>query len=600
MNLEEPLPSFDQWLPGAAATWAGVMACLVMLVVAAALVVLVHTGQQIGFDRASARPINWLVTLFSDLVSTSLRRIRAIAWLTVREATRRHGLIGFLLFLLLILPLALWFLDRASPDPAVLYVSSVHWAVVLLVLATVVLLGCTGLPNDIKQKTIYTIVTKPTRATEIVLGRMLGGVTIGTGMLVLMGLLMYLFVHSALFHRHEVDPGEMANISSPNADVRAIRTGRTSLDRHHRHRVTIEADGRGSTDIVQGHWHPIVTSERGGQVVYDVGGPEGQFRARVPQYGKLRFIDRFGNPAEQGTNVGEWTHHRYIFGGSLASATWSFDEVTADRYPQGLRVDMNLLVRRTHRGDIERGVAGSVTLRNPRNGLTSAPLHFLAREYTVDTHLFPRRLVDSQGRSVELFKDLIVDGRVDLVVQCLDNEQFLGMGQTSVYLLESEGGVPANFLKAYFGLWLQMVVVVAVAVSWSTFLNSGVAWLATLLMLVIGFFHDFVRQLAHNQTPGGGTIEAMVRLYQHKNLEQPLPESMGMDVAMFFDEIIRWVLWLIEGATPEMLRFSLEDYLAQGYDIPFDLIAQLSVTTLADVAPLVIFGYLGFKLRELD
>lgn len=600
MNLEEPLPAFGDWFVDALVQWSAVIGYLVMVVAAFGALAVYFLGRQIGFDRASQMPIDWLVTLASDLRNISLRRVRALAWLTVRESTRRHGLIGFLVFFLLILPLALWFLDTASPDPAVLYISSIHWAVTLLILATVVLLSSTGLPNDIKQKTIYTVVTKPVRASEIVLGRILGGVALGTGLLAIMGLLMYVFVNTALFHRHEVDPADVVNISSPNADVRALRTGRTSLARHHRHRVTIDADGTGSTDVVQGHWHEVDTVERQGKVAYDVSGPQGQFRARVPQYGTLRFVDRFGNAAEQGTDIGEWTHHKYILGGSLASATWTFADVTPARYPQGLRVDLNLLVRRTHKGDIERGVAGSLVLRNPRNGLTSSPLHFLAREFAVDPQLFPRQQADSQGKSIDLFADLVDNGRIELVVQCLDNDQFLGMAATSVYLLEREGSVPVNFLKGYFGLWLQMVVVVSLAVAWSTFLNSAVAMLAQVLTLVVGFFHDFVKQLANNQTPGGATFESFVRMVQHKNLEQPLPPSVEMDAAIFMDDIIRWVLWMIEGVTPDLHRFAVDNYLAQGYDIPVNLIMQQSLAMVGYVLPICVFGYVGFKLRELS
>ena len=51
---------------------------------------------------------------------------------------------------------------------------------VLAVLALALFLGVFSLPNDIQNRTIFTIVTKPVRPLEIVLGRILGFGAIGT------------------------------------------------------------------------------------------------------------------------------------------------------------------------------------------------------------------------------------------------------------------------------------------------------------------------------------------------------------------------------------------------------------------------------------
>ena len=81
-----------------------------------------------------------------------------------------------------------------------------------------------SLPEDIKSKTIYTIVTKPVRATEIVLGRMIGFVAVGTVMLMPMGLVSFIFVDRGLNHRHYDLEVDVKVVDSPGATRRALPT----------------------------------------------------------------------------------------------------------------------------------------------------------------------------------------------------------------------------------------------------------------------------------------------------------------------------------------------------------------------------------------
>ena len=64
-----------------------------------------------------------------------------------------------------------------------------------------------SLPTDIKNRTIHTVVTKPVRSGEIVLGRIVGFTLIGTALLVIMGVCSYVFVVRSLDHTHEIRAG---------------------------------------------------------------------------------------------------------------------------------------------------------------------------------------------------------------------------------------------------------------------------------------------------------------------------------------------------------------------------------------------------------
>ena len=108
-----------------------------------------------------------------DLPATSLRRIMAITRLTIKEAIRRKVLVGFrhLRACLSVRRLVPGRQER-RPGPPLPEFRADHDQLSGDRAGAV---PGDGQPaGDIKSKTIYTIVTKPVRAGEIVLGRMLG------------------------------------------------------------------------------------------------------------------------------------------------------------------------------------------------------------------------------------------------------------------------------------------------------------------------------------------------------------------------------------------------------------------------------------------
>ena len=566
-----------------------------MVGVAALRIVLVH-----GPARAVDRFADAVVGFIRDLLAISPRRVWALTRLTIQESLRRRVLAGLAVFAL-ILMFAIWFLDTSSIDPATLYTSFVLTATTYLVLAMVLFLSVFSLPADLKNKTIHTIVTKPVRASELVLGRMLGFAAIGTALLAVMGLCSYVFVVRALDHSHRFGPGDASGgeLTQDESGGR-IRLGQTTYDQGHRHTVILNADGTAETDVSHGHWHSTKVERGHGAAKYAIGGPRRQFHARVPIYGHLRFKDRAGHDARSGVNVGnEWTYRSYVEGGTLAAAVWKFDAIRPDRFPEGLPLDMTIRVFRTYKGDIEKGVLGSLVLRNPRTRLASAPRDFLAKEYSVDRHLIPRELTDSSGRAIDLFKDLVVDGEVEIQLSCLQRNQFFGMAQPDLYLLAREASVPLNFLKGYFGIWLQMLLIAALGVMWSTFLNGPVAMLATIGSLVGGFCSEFIAALAAGTLAGGGTFESLVRLVQHKNVMVQLDEGWGSWFANLLDHGVRLVMTVVSKLLPNLGSFSDINYVATGFDIPPEHLLVQGVSALGYLLPVFLLGYLFFRSREV-
>jgi len=615
MVLEtDPLP-LGQWLSEALPIWLAVMGALAFGWLL--LGFLISTLKN-GPGKAGDNIFKLLVGAATDLVKISPRRVYALARLAVQESVRRRVLAGLGVYLV-ILAFAVWFLDPKSHDPATLYLSFVLTATTYLILLMALFLSAFSLPADIKSHTIYTIVTKPVRPSEIVLGRILGFAFIGTVVLAIMGLFSYVFVVRGLSHTHQVSLNDlkMVKVSGPDgaASEGTELSGFTAPEHGHRHEVVISPDGASRTDIVDGHWHEVTSSGEGADRRLTVGPPQGQFHSRVPSYGRLSFKDRQGQPTTKGINVGnEWTYRSYIEGGTRGSATWEFEGLNPQDFPDGLPMNLTIRVFRSHKGDIEKTVHGSYVLRNPSTGVTSEAANFNAKEFSIAEEVVPLKLKDSAGRSIELFRDLVdANGNLEVELVCLAPGQYFGMARPDLYLLPRETSFAGNFLKGYVSIWLQMLLITAFGVMWSTFLNGSVAMLATLSTLVMGFCVLWIRQLGRGEVIGGGPTEAAFRLVNQKSISVDLDESLPVMVMHGIDGMIGWVLLAasnlapnfseIAGTTYDPRAFNIPmgnaTFVADGFDIPPELLLQQMIATAGFLVPIFLIGFLCLKMREV-
>jgi hypothetical protein len=594
MVLETLPPSFWQWLPAALLSWLGVV---VLFGGFAGIIALIVTVMRHGPETPVAIAHN-LYTSVADLVLMSPRRVLALAKLAVHESIHRKVLVAFAVFILVLL-FAGWYLDAESRDLSRLYLSFVMTTTSYLVLILALFLSVFSLPADIAQRTIHTIVTKPVRTSEIILGRILGFVATCTVLLAVTGLISYVFVVRGLDHTHEVLVESLEVVSDPGkVENPVVQRGKTSREQGHSHEVLIYADGTVQLTEVQGHDHPIQALDDS-KTKFQIGSPRGMLAARVPIYGQLRFFDRHGAATAKGVSVGdEWEYRSFIPGGTLAAAVWQFDGVTPQLFPEGLPVEMTIGVFRTHKGIIDRPVQGALRVRNPRTGLTSASRFFSAREFYVGSEFIPRKLLDAEGRTLDLFDDLVDDGKVEIELKCLDREQYFGMAQADLYLRATEASFAMNFAKGYVGIWLQMVLVVTVGVMFSTFLNGSVAMLATVATLLGGFFTNFIRELAADPM-GGGPTESLVRLVQQSNMVVDLNPGTTTNVIQWSDRVFQFVLAGVAAVLPDFGRLSDVDYVAHGYDIPWRLLVIHGFTALGFLIPVFLVAYFFFKSREV-
>ena len=87
--------------------------------------------------------------------------------------------------------------------PAKPYVSFVLTVVQWILIPVALLLACWGLPADIKDRSLHTVVTKPVRRSEIVIGRMLGYGMMTTLVLVIVALFGYVWIRRVVPERSQ-------------------------------------------------------------------------------------------------------------------------------------------------------------------------------------------------------------------------------------------------------------------------------------------------------------------------------------------------------------------------------------------------------------
>ncbi|MCL2303932.1 MAG: ABC transporter permease [Planctomycetaceae bacterium] len=666
MIIEQKILPFHEWIGPIFLQW---LLAVAVLLATAVIVGLIISAMKFGIASAFQHCRAAIKRGREDFFLLSFRRTWAIARLTIKESFRRRVLFLCVVFLV-ILMLAGWYLDPNNPNPAKLYLSFVSTATCYLMLLLAMFLSAFSLPTDFKTKTIFTVVTKPVRASEMVLGRIVGITVVGTLILLFMSGLSYFFVQFSLGHAHLlIEREDLTEVSLPTGMTvdnasRVILNGETQQSNGHKHKVEVRANGSYFVNEVNGHTHQLVIErpdgkkntdlefddnvpfpvESGAGNRYTVLEAEGAIQARVPIYGKLTFRGRDGMDTRAGINVGnEWEYRTFIggTGGSIYSsenknqeaAFWTFEGITKNRFPDGLPIEMTLGVYRTHKGDMERQISANIALRNPKTGLFVDVMTFRTEEFITKAVFVPesiegsfseinqRRVRDlDTGRAFNvpsdedvvknaplagkkvynLFEDLTDNGRLEVWLSCGDSQQYIGVSQYDLYFRAADAFVPFNFVKGFFGIWQQMLLMICYGVALSTFLSGSVAMVSTMGVLIAGFFKSYLISIGFLVELGGGPFEALVRILTHQNLIEDLPSGFATSFVKAIDAVFGAFLSLIGQAIPPLSEFSLYDRaLASGFNIPLNWMFQNGLMTFSYAIPLFIVGYLILSNREV-
>jgi hypothetical protein len=375
---------------------------------------------------------------------------------------------------------------------------------------------------------------------------------------------------------------------------------------------------------VGGHTHAISIDGKGDDARITLGPAIGYFRSRVPVYSDtLKFRDRDGAINGRGVNVGnEWSYRGYIDGGnartrsSLARALFNFKGFRESKFARTdiLPLDMTLGVFRTFKADIETRVMAGLEFEsvpdNPEvdNRFVSDVISFETNEYAIQTLPISRTLVGKviapDGTIVEqgeydLFNDFAKNGNLLLSLSCRDSGQYLGVARADVYFRAGDTAYWLNFLKGYLGIWCQLMIVIAMGVAFSTFLNTPVTMLGIVVMAILGFYSQFVRELTLPEKDGGGPIESLIRVITQQNMQVGLETSV---LTTLMEQVDKGLVFLLAGLTylaPDFAQLDFSQFLTYGYAIDTQRLVVAIAITLAFVGGLSILGYFALKTREI-
>ena len=604
---------------------------------------------------------------FSDFLFTSPRRLFAIARLAIKEALRRKViLVTFGIFAATLL-FGGWFMNSGTDSPDRIYVNFVMFGTQILVLLMGMLISAFSLPEDLSNKTIYTVVTKPVRATEVVFGRILGFGLLGTALLLLMGVISFAFVYRGLAHTHQIvgDTQTLASFVETPENLRSTISGRrvsenaikeaiTNTVSGHSHALELIRDIRSPNDpeplfqanIVKkstlpdgrveyqrvvcvpaaGHTHNVLVSGEGEDAKITLGPAIGFFRARVPIHASgLVFYGRDGEIKKDGYSVGKESNYRgYIDGGdwrsrtSLSKAEFTFENFSIDRFPRVasgktsiIPLELRLMVFRTHKGDIEKRVSAGVqfeSIGDEDEKFVSDMFDFETREFATQVLPIPRKLVgkvyDSAGTFVrdgefDLFDDYAKTGNLKLVLKCRDWNQYLGVAQGEVYFRSRDQVYWLNFLKGYLGIWCQMMIIISLGVAFSTFLNTPITMLGTLVLIIVGFFREFIQEMMAPTHIGGGPIESLIRVVTQQNM---VYEQDTNWFTTLVTQVDKGLVGLLNGLTylaPDFSRLNFAEMLTQGFAIKDYNVSIALTLTFVFCLGLTTLGYFALKTREI-
>ncbi|MEX2287549.1 MAG: hypothetical protein WD648_10705 [Planctomycetaceae bacterium] len=481
---------------------------------------------------------------FTELFSLSFRRIWALATLTFKESVRRKTLLVFVVFAILFM-FAGWFMQGSSGERADLqikqHVTFALRAISWLILPVSLLLACWGIPEDIKARSLHTVVTKPVRRSEVVLGRMLGFVGIGTVVVAAMGFVGYVWVVRQI----------------PN-DARAKLVSRVPVY------GTLTFRDRVGT-----------ATDRGVNV-----GDMWMFRSFIEGASKARAVWTF-----EGLDVDELKRQ----GGLKLEAKFE-----SFRTHKG---DINTKLFCQYRlinpdSKLFADVPPFPVNEFSETITTVAP--------TIDVY----NDTTQERKAVSLFDDLISNGKLTVEVQCIDTGQFLGMARPDLFIRMADRSFFSGFSKSVVSIWLMMVLVVALGVTASCFLKGPVATLATFSLIVVGmWFRSFMETVVLGGTfKGGGPVESIIRIATHKNIQEQIEEDAISQAITMVDYAARAMLWLAQHLVPNFEHFTrASQYAPNGFDVDWQAgMLPVIFVTLAYLVPCVLIGYYSLKLRELE
>jgi hypothetical protein len=251
-------------------------------------------------------------------------------------------------------------------------------------------------------------------------------------------------------------------------------------------------------------------------------------------------------------------------------------------------IEMTFNVYRTTKGKLGEPVYAEIEVSNPMTGIDPKQNIFPIREYYINKLFVPSDILAGS------------QGFLRVEVRCLSSTQYLGMGESDLYILVQSGNFGANFMKGLFGVWLQAMVLTGIGVFAGTFLSWPVALLTTIFFFIAGqVAFAFLLQFTQATLLGGGPFESLIRLLTHDNQMSDLAPTMAVVTAKTLDSLVMPVMSRLVYIVPNFSALDVSNTVADGFAVSWTLMGMNLLLALAYALPFSIAGYFILKNREV-
>lgn len=541
-----------------------------------------------------------------DLFKLRFRRVWALSKLGFKEAVRNKLLWVFLLVLLPFLFPAKWFVsDIKAEDELRWTVNLSTFMAAILTIVPAGLLAAFAIPNDIKNQTIYTIVTKPVERFEIVLGRFFGYTGLMTLALALMSAVSLVFISTS--KRDEAADAETYRSRVPLRGTLEFRSRKaefqgTLVGREFEYRKYIAGDSSSPqraiwsfaevpASLAEGRPDDAVPCEFAFDIFRLTKGDENRgidISIRVTSWQCPQ-----EPPADPKDGVWKWK-----------------DAKKKAEYDAEAEEEFKKLVQKAR--DERKPPPVALAVAQPGSD-SWAIVNRLAEKYgfyeyrgkeIYDYH------PDSIAVPVGLFKyarkdspppdkDGKVPPRLQVAVKCESPSQLLGMAAADLYLLEGERTYAENYFRTSFGLWCRIVLVIGLAVSLSTYLAGVISLLGTFFLFISGYFAEHIDDLTRGTSVGGGPFRSLKNL-----LEAKAPTAFTTDTAAeratgLLDSGYGWVIRRFANLVPDVEGFSWSHFLREGFNVDFEFLVMNLIVLIGYLLPWGVLAYFLMRSREV-
>ncbi len=551
-----------------------------------------------------------LIPMFAGLIRLRPRRIWALARLSLKEAFRRRIVWGFSVLALVFL-FADWFVPFKPEDQLRKYVRVIYWSLTPLFLLVACVLGSFGIPTEVKDQSIHTIVTKPVERFEVVLGRFLGYAILLTGGLACLTAISLLYV------------------------VRGVRP--EAQTESYKARMPIYSDGLSFFGTKDPHAGENVG--RTWEYRTYIGGPHPSLPQQQRQYAIWSFsklptyfddpetpilfeftfdIFRLTKGKEDRGVIANFT---FVDGSlSVPAVQRRLEEVQQDRRLREEQIGKEADAKRKQgesEGKIQEWQAGKV--RDLESALIDKYAVYEATDEVIDYHTQSlggeanRRVGMQLARLFTKLKETenrapttadappapALNVLVSVDRQSASAAQKLGVARRDLYVLAAERPFWLNFIKGVIGMWFTIMLILGIAVACSTYFSGIISLLVTLFLLLAGLFKESFQELVTGK--GGGPFEAAWRLVMKAPAATRIDESPTASLLRGGDEAYRFLVRLILNIFPDIGRYDLHPYVANGFDISVSQVLFLDnfLPLVGYLLPCAVLAFYLMKFREV-